>query len=318
MNLELISFQQEIKTMLINARDKNRLSHAYIFQGPKGVGKKDMALFFSQMLYCTEKEPCQSCQNCVQIEKKEHLNIVIIQPESKVIRKEQIVNLHQEFSKTSQVVGPRVYIIIDADKMNQQSQNSLLKFIEEPEEGIYGILCTTNISQLLPTITSRCQTINFISLDETILEKELLNEGLEKNYANIASYLTNDKEEALSMAKEDIFTKLITVFEKFLTLKTKKDAVLFHVNNQSFFESPTNLIRFMNLLIIIYEDILSLYTGSTKVRLHSYIENLNKYKNRLTKEDALKHLEFIYELNKKSNYNVSYKNIYTNLFVNLF
>lgn len=318
MNKDLVNFQHEIKTMLINTKNKNRLSHAYIFQGPKGVGKSDMALFFAQMLYCNEFEPCNNCQNCVQIEKEEHLNVVIIKPDTKVIRKEQIVSLHQEFSKTSQVEGPRVYIIIDADKMNQNSQNSLLKFIEEPEDGIYGVLCTTNISQLLPTITSRCQIINFKSLDENILESVLLENNLEKNHANIAPFITNDADEAISLSKEDEFLKLVQLFEKFLTLKNKKDAVLFQVNNQAFFDSPSNFIRFTNLLIALYEDILALFSGSTKIRLHTYVEKVNKYKNRLKKEDAFKHLELIYDLNKKSNYNVSSKNICTNLFVNLF
>ena len=79
------------------------------------------------------------CEVCHQILNNEHLNVYVISSDSKVIKKEQIVGLQEEFSKTSNVSGPRIYIIIDADKMNQNSQNSLLKFIEEPEEGIYGI-----------------------------------------------------------------------------------------------------------------------------------------------------------------------------------
>ena len=154
MNFNLVSQQADIKRILLNTKSKNRLSHAYIFSGPSGVGKKEMAYYFALMQYCHNDEPCMTCQNCHQILNNEHLNVFVISSDTKTIKKEQIVDLQEEFSKTSNVPGPRIYIILDADKMNPQSQNSLLKFIEEPEEGIYGILCTTNISKILPTIIS--------------------------------------------------------------------------------------------------------------------------------------------------------------------
>ena len=318
MNFDLINVQENIKNILINTRDKNRLSHAYIFSGPQGVGKKEMALYFAMMLYCNEKTPCMTCDNCKQIMAQEHLNVVIVEPETKVIKKEQIVQLHEEFSKTSQIEGPRIYIIIDADKMNQNSQNSLLKFIEEPTDGIYGILCTTNPSQLLPTITSRCQTINFNALDSKLLKKSIIENGISKDMASLISLLTNDLGQAIELAHNDDILKLKTLFEKFLSLKNESDAVLFQIANSSFFENATNLKMFMDLLIVLYEDILATFSGSLNINLEEYSTLIGKYRNRLTRESAIEHLELIYELNKKLLYNVSSKNIITNLLVNLF
>lgn len=318
MNFDLINVQENIKNILINTRDKNRLSHAYIFSGPQGVGKKEMALYFAMMLYCNEKTPCMTCDNCKQIMAQEHLNVVIVEPETKVIKKEQIVQLHEEFSKTSQIEGPRIYIIIDADKMNQNSQNSLLKFIEEPTDGIYGILCTTNPSQLLPTITSRCQTINFNALDSKLLKKSIIENGISKDMASLISLLTNDLGQAIELAHNDDILKLKTLFEKFLSLKNESDAVLFQIANSSFFENATNLKMFMDLLIVLYEDILATFSGSLNINLEEYSTLIGKYRNRLTRESAIEHLELIYELSKKLLYNVSSKNIITNLLVNLF
>lgn len=318
MNRELIEFQAQIKTFLLNAKKKNRLSHAYIFQGQTGVGKSEMAQFFAQMLYCNEEEPCSSCSSCAQIEKNEHLNVVIVRPETKVIKKEQIISLHEEFSKTSQVSGPRIYIIIDADKMNQNSQNSLLKFIEEPTDGIYGILCTTNISQLLPTITSRCQILNFKSLDESKLQDSLVKNGLLKEQATIISFITNNLSEAMDFSKQEDIIKLQEVFEGFMKLKNSKDATVFQIANISFFDNNENLRKFLNLLISLYSDIISIFSGSTLLKFKCYLDLITKYMNRLSKNDAINHLELIYELSKKMQYNVSCKNIITNLFVNLF
>ena len=318
MNFDLVNVQENIKNILINTRDKNRLSHAYIFSGPQGVGKKEMALYAAMMLYCNEKTPCMTCDNCKQIMAQEHLNVVIVEPETKVIKKEQIVHLHEEFSKTSQIDGPRIYIIIDADKMNQNSQNSLLKFIEEPTDGIYGILCTTNPSQLLPTITSRCQTINFNALDSKLLKKSIIENGIAKDMASLIALLTNDLGQAIELAHNDDILKLKTLFEKFLSLKNESDAVLFQIANLSFFENATNLKMFMDLLIVLYEDILATFSGSLNINLEEYSTLIGKYRNRLTRESAIEHLELIYELNKKLLYNVSSKNIITNLLVNLF
>lgn len=122
MNFDLISEQADIKRILLNTKKKNRLSHAYIFEGPAGVGKREMAYYFAMMLYCKEDEPCMKCEACHQILNNEHLNVYVISSDSKIIKKEQIVGLQEEFSRTSNVSGPRIYIILDADKMNQNSQ----------------------------------------------------------------------------------------------------------------------------------------------------------------------------------------------------
>lgn len=316
MNFDLVEFQSEIKQILLNTRNKNRLSHAYIFQGQNGVGKRDMALFFAQMLY--QKDVDYNSNVSRQIINNEHVNVIVIESDTKVIKKEQIVALQTEFSRTSQVEGPRIYIIIDADKMNPNSQNSLLKFIEEPEEGIYGILCTTNISQILPTITSRCQIINFKALDEEALIKSLINDGVDKNMAYLLSTLTKSKEEAKALSESEDIVKLKMIFEELLKLRKPKDAAQFRIRNMAFFDKIENVSRFINILIALYEDLLILQEGSLKIHLQAYANELAKLKEVYSKDKVKEIIEFLYSSSRKLLVNVAPKNVAISLFVNIF
>lgn len=318
MNFDLINEQEDIKKILLNTRDKKRLSHAYIFEGPAGVGKREMAYFFAMMLYCQEHEPCMKCEACHQILNNEHLNVYVLTSDSKVIKKEQIVGLQEEFSKTSNVTGPRVYIIIDADKMNQNSQNSLLKFIEEPEEGIYGILCTTNVGKILPTITSRCQTISFKSLDDRVLSAMLVDKGVEAHLASVLSKLTNNLDDGIKLSSDADVLRLNDLFAGFLSIDSPSKAVMYQRKNLIFFDNYENTSRFLNLLITLYSDIILLYNGVLDIHLKGYINEIAKYKNFLTYECAKKNLELVYDLALKLQNNVMPKNILNNLFVNIF
>ncbi len=318
MNFDLIDFQSEIKQILINTKKKNRLSHAYIFEGPSGVGKREMAYFFAMLQYCKEEVPCFKCDNCHQILLNEHLNIYIIEPDGKVIKKEQIVKLQEEFSKTSNVKGPRIYVILDADKMNQNSQNSLLKFIEEPEDGIYGILCTTNGSKILPTISSRCQKLSFKALDNRNLQDMLISQGVDKELSSILSLLTNNIEDAILLSSDSNVLNLNVLFKEFLSINSPSKAIIYQKKNISFFENYENLNNFLNLLIVLYEDIILLFNGIINIHLKGYIELISKYKNYISYEDAKKNLELVYSLILKLQNNVMPKNIISNLFVNLF
>lgn len=318
MNLELLDFQGEIKQILLNTRKKNRLSHAYIFQGPSGVGKNEMAHFFAAMLYSNEGDVSLDSETTKLIFNDEHVNVYVVKADGKMIKKEQIVALQNEFSRTSQVAGPRVYIILDADLMNATSQNSLLKFIEEPQPGLYGILCTSNISRLLPTITSRCQFLNFKALDNKAMAKMLINYGIEKNLAIILAIETKSVVQAKELATDEKIIKLKSTFEDFLKIKSKSDAVQFKVKSASFLENAESLVAFLNLLVILYEDIMILYQASLNVTLSGYVDKINKLKEYTPLAKAMSSIELIYSLNRMLLSNVSPKAILLNLLVNLF
>ena len=141
--------------------------HAYLFEVDNLELNLPFILAFSKMLICknhyTNKEKCESCNICHLIDKNYYEDLKIIEPDGISIKKEQILNLQKELSLKSSNNTNQVYIIEYADKLNLSAANSLLKFIEEPMEGIIGILITTDIKQILPTIISRCSVFSLKS-----------------------------------------------------------------------------------------------------------------------------------------------------------
>ena len=98
------------------------------------------------------------------------LDVLIVNPQKDKITKEQIIDIQIELANKSQINNNRVYIITEANKMNDYAANSLLKFLEEPQENVYAFLITNNIDNELPTIKSRCQIIYVDNVEENCLD----------------------------------------------------------------------------------------------------------------------------------------------------
>jgi len=317
MNLDLLNNQKNLIDFLTNAYKKDRLAHAYIFEGDNGVGKNELAHYLACLLYSNGEVDLNS-NNSRLIMNDEHLNIYTIYPDGKNIKKDQIKFLHEEFSKTSQIEGPRVYIINDADKMNSSSQNSLLKFIEEPPSGVFGILCTTNSKGLLPTILSRCQTLKLNDLSSKIVESLLVKNGIDKKVALLISLLTNDLEEGKELANNAYVLKMFELFNNFLGLKKDKDVVKYFNDMTKFMTDQTIFSYYVKLLIVAYEDILYLNKGSLDIHLKPYADKLSKFSERIDEQKALAGIEYLYKAsNTLANTNVTIRNIITGLMFNL-
>lgn len=190
MDLELIKTQSNIFNRLKNAYKNDRLSHAYLFYGEEGTGKLEMAYALACMLYC-KNDCCFECEECKNILNNNHLNVKVINPlkDKKAIVKDQIEELQEEFSKTSLVDGPRIYIINGIDDAGPKVSNMLLKFIEEPQNKtqIVGIFLATELSNVLLTIKSRCNVIHF----EPISLENMINLGVSKGYDAFDTFLVS-------------------------------------------------------------------------------------------------------------------------------
>ena len=178
--------------------------HAYIFEVDDIDTSYPLILSFIKTMICkyhyTNKSSCQNCNVCHLIEKNYYEDFIVIEPDGQNIKKEQILNLQKKFSLKSSNNTNQVYIIREADKMNPSSSNALLKFIEEPEPGIYGMLITTDRSKILPTILSRC---NLISLK---LDKK--NSYTKEDIIPILNFLTlfiEKKENTIAFLKSHFF-----------------------------------------------------------------------------------------------------------------
>ncbi|MDD7282231.1 hypothetical protein [Floccifex sp.] len=172
---ELKKNQPIVYQTLSNALKYNRLAHAYLFTGAKGSIKSQTALLFAQSLVCEHPDEdgfaCQECDTCKRMAKEESNDFCFVHGDQENIKKDHILNIIDKFSETAQEVSnKRIYILDRFDNANNAASNKLLKFLEEPGQGIYAILTADEKSNLLPTIQSRCQIVTFrpISLEDEL------------------------------------------------------------------------------------------------------------------------------------------------------
>lgn len=146
--------------ILTNTLKKQNISHAYLFISNNYSKTMDFAIAFAKEIILNDLIDTKIKNNINnQINNGTYNNLILIDPEEVIIKKEVIENLQREFSNKSIDGNKRIYIINNCEKLNTQSSNSILKFLEEPEENIIAILITKNQYQLLETITSRCLNV---------------------------------------------------------------------------------------------------------------------------------------------------------------
>jgi DNA polymerase III subunit delta' len=192
---------------LRRAYSAERLPHGLIFAGPVGVGKATAARALGALLLCekpTDTAPCGKCASCVALEADTH-------PDYHVVTKE-LIRYHDKTGKSKgidlsinvlrpELIEPagrkpvmgraKVFVIEQAELMNPQAQNALLKTLEEPHGRTAIILVTDSPGWLLPTIRSRCQMVRFASLPEDVVRKQLESRGIDRGTAGQAATLTH-------------------------------------------------------------------------------------------------------------------------------
>lgn len=170
---EIVDHEQIKEHMQAAIRDKKPF-HAYLFQGEEGVGKEALARTFAAGLQCQSEstdKPCKECVSCRQMESGNQPDVIWVTREKASLGVDEI---REQLCNTMDIKpfsSPyKIYLVPEAEKMTEAAQNALLKTIEEPPEYGIVILMTSNISALLPTIQSRCLTMEFRPLSTAVVE----------------------------------------------------------------------------------------------------------------------------------------------------
>src|SRR4030066_318994 len=168
--------QEHITTTLQNSIRSNRIAHAYLFTGPRGVGKTSTARIFAKVLNCLnpkDTEPCNECELCKDIQNNQSLDIIEIDGASN--RGIDEIRTLRESVKYAPTKGKyKVYIIDEVHMLTKESFNAFLKTLEEPPSQTIFIFATTDVHKVPLTIISRCQRFDFRRIElDTI--KSLLN-----------------------------------------------------------------------------------------------------------------------------------------------
>lgn len=238
------------------AINNNRLSHLYLLSGPKGSGKERLVFDVIYEIFKTSqnKEVLRK-----QIEEQKLLNVSYIKPDGLSIKKNQIAELQDEFSKTSLVEGYRIYVIYNAETMTLSAANSLLKFLEEPEnDKTLGFLLTNNEDVILSTIISRSQIIHMPKVDVNVIINELINNDVDINLAYFISHITKDIDEAKSLIEDSSIKELHQIImEVFNNFSDKNKISLLLIDQKPLIlQSKEQYQRFLDgILLYLYDAI---------------------------------------------------------------
>lgn len=310
----VIKNQEKIYNMLKNTIKEDRLSHAYLFYGEEGTGKKEMAYALSCLLYGDDDSFSKETSKNILNNNFINVTYIGVLEGKKMISKEQIEALQEDFSKTSLVEGIRIYIIDGIDTASLSAQNSLLKFIEDPQNKTktLGIFIANEKSMVVSTIISRCILIPFLPIPEEKSIEMLRNDGLDELDSALVVNLTNNIDEAKNIIASESYKEVKELFLEFLSLETDKELVLFYINTLKVFQDSNNLVMLLKFILLFLQQVAHYKEDQSNLILTPLYDKIKtyslKYSNKI--EDKI---ELILELFDMLKYNVLAKNVFHEL-----
>lgn len=279
----------EIINHLQSAIKTNKISHAYIIDGEKGIGKKLIANTFAKTLQCQKKgiSPCDECISCRTFNSLNNPDVIYVEQTKKTgigvddIREQ----INQDINIKPYQHPYKIYIVDNADTMTEQAQNALLKTIEEPPSYVMILLLSNNINKFLITILSRCVVLKL----KPIMPDKVMNYVIEK--LQISDYrselITSFAQGIIGKAKElassteffDMRESMIKIVDSIIN---GDDYELLEVG-QKFEDYKDDIQDFLDLLMTWFRDLLIV----KKINNEMYIINRDKYRTLLKQAQVL-------------------------------
>ena len=273
--------QKHVVTTLVNALQSDRVAHAYLFAGPRGVGKTSMARILSKALNCqkgTTDTPCNKCSTCNSITNGNDIDVLEIDGASNR-GIDEIRNIRQNVGYAPAVSKHKIYIIDEVHMLTKEAFNALLKTLEEPPAHVKFIFATTSPSRVPDTVQSRCQRFDFKNIsiadisdrlsqickaENIAAEKEVLQSiakyarGGLRDSESILDQLASFCHEKITLRDVyDIFgvvseEKLSSLINSFTQKKPELSIEIFH----SIMESGRDIEGFIDQLLLYIRDLL--------------------------------------------------------------
>lgn len=252
--------------------EQGKVAHAYLIHGEKGTGKKLLAGLFAKTLQCEAggTDPCGKCRSCVQCDTGNQPDIIWVNHEKPTVI--SVDDIREQVNKDI-IVRPygsryKIYIIPQGELMNPQAQNALLKTIEEPPEYAIILLLTNNIDKMLPTILSRCITLNLKPVGELDMMDYLSKLGVPMTKAKFCvEFAFGNLGKAVRLATSDEYNEI----------KQQSVQILKDINRMEIYELVDSVKRmskfkldiydYIDLMMMWYRDILMLKVSGSPDKL---------------------------------------------------
>lgn len=306
---EVIGQKVVVKT-LVNAIENNKISHAYIFSGPRGTGKTSIAKIFAKTINCKNLKdaiPCEECTNCINYNNKKEIDIIEIDAASNN-GVDEIRNLKNSVNLVPNNSKYKVYIIDEVHMLSTAAFNALLKTLEEPPKFVIFVLATTELYKVPETIVSRCQNFDFHRISMGDINKRLFEicdkENIqidEEAIKTISLYSNGGLRDAiglldqLSSYKSDLITvddvnnicglisseQTFTMIDSIININLKN--VISMLNNYN--EDGKNLLIIFENLVEEFKNLLIYMNASDYFENEFLSEKYEFYSNKINEED---------------------------------
>ena len=254
-------------------QESKKVQHAYLIETKNVLNKEELVLAFVEELFKLKLNedilPKEKLHTL--LENGSFPDLKILKTSASMIKKEELFNVKEALLETSVYDGYQIYIIYDADKLNTSSANTILKFLEEPEEGIIAVLTTDNRYQMLDTILSRCQILTFE-------QYKTQNEELSIDTKNFLELLSRRKQQDLMLNYQQIQEQIFIDRQKSITILNELNQFL------------SNLLK----------DNYQISSGQNQ-------EEINAYQDYFSQEELIQILEIIEKKYQELQFNVHFK-----------
>jgi DNA polymerase III subunit delta' len=220
MSFSNIKGQEQAIRILQGYMKQGRLKAGMLFIGPEGVGKKMVALTVAKAVNCQEEaeDSCDQCSSCQKIERGQHPDIHILEPEEEGLKIETVRELQRNISLRPYEGRQKVFIINNAHRMTAEASGALLKILEEPPGSTLLILISDKPGLLFKTVISRCKALKFAPLPRNRLQEILQKEfGLDLARAHYLAYASEGRlGRALSLKESEALKEKNAVIDRYL------------------------------------------------------------------------------------------------------
>jgi DNA polymerase III subunit delta' len=310
---------------------KGIIPNALLFTGPKGVGKKMAALSFAMAANCAGKnknfedggfpiEPCGICKHCRKFDSGSYPDFIRIDPEGQVTKILQIRELRRILSIKPFEARLRVVVISKAHTLNQEASNALLKVLEEPPYRTILILITPQISDLLPTIVSRCQHIRFHPIPVNLLAAALSQEsGREQKETEILAAMANGSfSKGFALRDTDWMFRRNWIIKETENMNTVSVAVILALAEKLAKRKDKDSIHdLLEMIKTWYRDLVIVKYCPDKIINKDLMENVQSVSQQYHQNTLLNRISAVQQAQKEIDANVNPRLVLETLFLTL-